>query len=64
MTQSEYSTLQSRVEDCKYVAQIVCGECGKGSVCGIQYQNPLSHFADMEELVTSLGELIKSLGAH
>jgi len=34
------------VEDCKYIAWNICGECGKGSVCGVHFQKPISHFAD------------------
>jgi len=43
--------LQSMVEDCKYVARIICGECGDGSVCGVHFRNPISLFADVSPLV-------------
>jgi hypothetical protein len=35
------------VEDCKYVAWIICGECGEGLVRGVHLRKPMSLFADV-----------------
>jgi hypothetical protein len=32
------------VEDCKYVARIICGECGEGLVHGDYIRKPISLF--------------------
>jgi len=33
-------------DDCKSVAQILCGECGEGFVHGVHFQKPISLLAD------------------
>jgi hypothetical protein len=35
------------VEDCKYVARIIFGECGEGLVRVVHFQKPISLFADV-----------------
>jgi hypothetical protein len=35
------------VQDCKYVTQIICAECGEGSVHGVNFRDPIALLADL-----------------
>jgi len=49
-TQSHHSMLQSMVEDCKYVTQIISVAAGEEFVSRVYFWNPVSLWADAQAL--------------
>jgi len=49
------------VEDCKYVAGIIFGKGGEGSVCGVHFRKPISLFGDADQLSENTEDGLKIL---